>query len=40
MLRRFELLAQRAGISGVHLHTLRHSAVSSLPATRTHTKVV
>jgi integrase len=40
VLRRFELLAQRAGLSGVHLHTLRHSAASFLLAAGTHTKVV
>jgi integrase len=28
VLRRFELLAQRAGLGDVHLHTLRHSAAS------------
>ncbi len=40
VLRRFELLAQRAGLPGVHLHTLRHSAASFLLAAGTHTKVV
>jgi integrase len=40
VLRRFELLAQRAGPKGVHLHTLRHSAASFLLAAGTHTKVV
>ncbi|WP_222272458.1 tyrosine-type recombinase/integrase [Modestobacter marinus] len=40
VLRRFELLARRAGLSGVHLHTLRHSAASFLLAAGTHTKVV
>lgn len=40
VLRRFELLAQRAGLAGVHLHTLRHSAASFLLAAGTHTKVV
>jgi integrase len=40
VLRRFELLAQRAGLKGVHLHTLRHSAASFLLAAGTHTKVV
>jgi len=40
VLRRFELLAQRAGLPGVHLHTLRHSAASFLLAAVTHTKVV
>ena len=40
VLRRFELLAQRAGLAGVHLHTLRHSAASYLLAAGTHTQVV
>jgi len=40
VLRRFEALAARAGLSGVHLHTLRHSAASFLLAAGTHTKVV
>ena len=40
MLRRFETLAQRAGLQGVPLHTLRHSAASFLLAAGTHTKVV
>ncbi|MCU1668491.1 MAG: integrase family protein [Blastococcus sp.] len=40
VLRRFELLAQRAGLRGVHLHTLRHSTASFLLAAGTHTKVV
>jgi integrase len=40
VLRRFELLAQRAGLRGVHLHTLKHSAASFLLAAGTHTKVV
>ena len=40
MLQRFELLAQRAGLRGVTLHTLRHSAASFLLASGTHTKVV
>lgn len=40
VLRRFELLAERAGLVGVHLHTLRHSAASFLLAAGTHTKVV
>src|SRR4051794_38706388 len=39
VLRRFELLARRAGLSGVHLHTLRHSAASFLLAAGTQTKV-
>ncbi len=40
VLRRFDQLAQRAGLTGVHLHTLRHSAASFLLAAGTHTKVV
>ncbi len=40
VLRRFEVLAERAGPSGFHPHTLRHSAASSLLAAGTHTKVV
>jgi integrase len=40
VLRRFEALAERAGLRGVHLHTLRHSAASFLLAAGTHTKVV
>ena len=40
VLRRFELLAQRARLRGVHLHTLRHSAASFLLAVGTHTRVV
>jgi integrase len=40
VLRRFELLARRAGRGGVHRHTLRHSAASFLLAAGTHTKVV
>ncbi len=40
VLRRFEALAERAGLSGIHLHTLRHSAASFLLAAETHTKVV
>jgi integrase len=40
VLRRFEQLAERAGLNGVHLHTLRHSAASFLLAAGTHTKVV
>ncbi len=39
-LRRFEALAERAGLRGVTLHTLRHSAASFLLAAGTHTKVV
>ncbi|MCZ2849707.1 tyrosine-type recombinase/integrase [Modestobacter sp. VKM Ac-2978] len=40
VLRRFETLAERAGLRDVHLHTLRHSAASFLLAAGTHTKVV
>lgn len=40
VLRRFGTLAERAGLRGVHLHTLRHSAASFLLAAGTHTKVV
>jgi integrase len=40
VLRRFELLEERAGLRGVTLHTLRHSAASFLLAAGTHTKVV
>ena len=40
VLRRFDVLATRAGLTGVHLHTLRHSAASFLLAAGTHTKVV
>ena len=40
VLRRFELLAQCAGLRGGRLHTLRHSAASFLLAAGTHTKVV
>ncbi len=40
VLRRFEALAERAGLNGIHLHTLRHSAASFLLAAGTHTKVV
>lgn len=40
VLRRFELLARRAGLSGIHLHTLRHSTAIFLLAAGTHTKVV
>ncbi|MEX5717823.1 site-specific integrase [Geodermatophilus maliterrae] len=39
-LRRFEALAERAGLRGVRLHTLRHSAASFLLAAGTHMKVV
>ena len=40
VLRRFDALAVKAGLVGVHLHTLRHSAASFLLAAGTHTKVV
>ncbi len=40
VLRRFQVLARRAGLEGLHLHTLRHSAASFLLAAGTHTKVV
>ena len=40
VLRRFEVFAERAGLRGVTLHTLRHSAASFLLAAGTHTKVV
>ncbi|NEK56759.1 site-specific integrase [Geodermatophilus sabuli] len=40
VLRRFEVLADRAGLTGVTLHTLRHSAASFLLAAGTHTEVV
>jgi integrase len=40
VLRRFELLEHRAGLHGVTLHTLRHSAASFVLAAGTHTKVV
>ncbi len=40
VLRRFDVLARKAGLEGVHLHTLRHSAASFLLAAGTHTKVV
>ena len=40
VLRRFDARARRAGLEGVHLHTLRHSAASFLLAAETHTKVV
>jgi integrase len=40
VLRRFEQFAERAGLHGVHLHALRHSAASFLLAAGTHTKVV
>ena len=40
VLRRFDVLARRAGLTDVHLHTLRHSAANFLLAAGTHTKVV
>ncbi len=40
VLRRFDALAAQAGLEGVTLHTLRHSAASFLLAAGTHTKVV
>jgi integrase len=40
VLTRFGLLARRAGLTGVHLHTLRHSAASFLLAAGAHTTVV
>jgi integrase len=40
VLRWFEVLVERAGLHGVTLHTLRHSAASFLLAAGTHTKVV
>ena len=40
VLRRFDLLAKRASLTGVHLPTLRHSAASCLLAAGTHTMVV
>jgi integrase len=39
-LRAFEGIAKRAGLSGVGLHTLRHSAASALIASGAHIKVV
>jgi integrase len=39
-LRAFAAIAQRAGLSGVGLHTLRHSAASALIASGAHIKVV
>lgn len=40
VLRRFDTLARRAGLPGITLHTLRHTAASLLLAAGTHTKVV
>jgi integrase len=39
-LRAFEVIAKRAGLAGVGLHTLRHSAASALIASGAHIKVV
>lgn len=39
-LRAFEGIAERAGLAGVHLHTLRHSAASALIASGAHIRVV
>jgi integrase len=39
-LRAFAVIAQRAGLAGVGLHTLRHSAASALIASGAHIKVV
>jgi integrase len=36
----FDGIARRAGLEGVHLHTLRHSAASALIASGAHLKVV
>ncbi len=41
VLHRFDILAARAGLPGVHhLHALRHSSARFLLAAGTHTKVV
>ncbi|WP_131802090.1 tyrosine-type recombinase/integrase [Klenkia taihuensis] len=40
VLRRFGVVARRAGLPGAHLHTLRHSAASFLLAAGVHIKVV
>jgi integrase len=40
VVRRFAALAAAAGLTGVHLHTLRHSTASFLLAAGTHIKVV
>jgi integrase len=40
VLRRFAVLAERAGLRDVTLHTLRHSGASFLLAAGTRTKVV
>ena len=39
-LRAFASIAERAGLAGVGLHTLRHSAASALIASGAHLKVV
>ncbi len=39
-LRAFDSIAERAGLTGVHLHTLRHSAASALIASGAHIRVV
>jgi site-specific recombinase XerD len=39
-LRAFASIAERAGLSGVGLHTLRHSAASALIASGTHLRVI
>ena len=39
-LRAFSVLAERAGLAGVTLHTLRHIAASALIASGAHVKVV
>lgn len=39
-LRAFDKIAERAGLTGVGLHTLRHSAASALIASGAHIKVV
>jgi site-specific recombinase XerD len=39
-LRAFTVVAERAGLAGVSLHTLRHSAASALIASGAHLKVV
>lgn len=40
VLRRFVRLAQGAGLTGIGLHTLRHSAASALIEAGTHMKVL
>jgi integrase len=39
-LRAFDSIAERAGLAGVHLHTLRHSTASALIASGAHIRVV